>query len=205
MKKIICLMSSFLFLAPSVMADSSWSSESTDTLKSQGCSPQVAKSISDAQSNYVNGRTKLAQTLLDKAIGSASYRMASCLDNLLPNLQVSNYGLDAGNITSALTNAACNYVEQMTSSPIGDINNALSSGESYLTNSLTIPSVGGINLGTVANFQNTNINSTQILSNLYQQNVSGWDDTKSASQLIYKAKDVLGLDMTTSSTSSYGL
>lgn len=204
-KTVFGMMTALLLCSPVIMADSNWSSESSDVLKSQGCNPQVAKSISDAQSNYVNGRTKLAQTLLDKAIGSSSYRMASCLDNLIPNLQVGNYGLDTGNITSALTNAACNYVQQMTSSPIGDINSAMSSGESYLTNSLTLPNVGGINLGTVANFQNSNVNTGRYLSNLYQQNVSGWNDSQSASKLLYRAKDVLGLDITSSSSTSYGL
>lgn len=186
---------------PKAHADSTtspWSSEMTvDTTKQQGCNEVVAKNISDSQSAQIKGSQEVANGLLDKVLGNMSYRSASCLDNLLNMYSNPTSSFGAGtNLSSLLANAACSYSQKMLGPTISDYNSAVSSGKSFLTNSMQIPNVAGLNFGTVMGFQNSTLNATGQLSNIYKQNVSGWNSSGNVStKQIINSSNILGLSL----------
>lgn len=190
-KKILltgCLM--FALATPS-LADSddlsSWTSETTSsTPASQGCNPTVAKAIADSQNSQIKGREKAAENLYKAVLGNMAYSAASCLSSLLPNFSTGNFGSGLDQIASMIANAACSYAEKMLGPTISDYNSTISSGESFLTNTMQIPGVAGLNFGTIVGFQNTNINANGYLSSVYKQNVPNWDYQTNADEIIQK-------------------
>lgn len=177
--------------------ESSWQSTiSADTLKKQGCNEEVAKALSDTQATIIKGKQDVAQGLLDKVLGNTSYRTASCLDNMMnmitPKLNVSGSGLDVSNM---LSNMACSYSEKMLGPTISNYNSKVSSGQSFLSNTMQIPNVDGLNFGTVMGFQGTTLNGTSNLSSIYRQNVPGWNSNSGNINInnVINTNNILGL------------
>lgn len=168
-----------------------------------GCDPTVAQNISNAQNANIHGTTVLAKNALSPIV-AAMYQTASCLDQLLPNLNYGGFGDGLGSLANDMNNAVCNYIQQFADPYVGDVNSWLGEKAGQASNLLSLPGVDGINLGTLGGITTNQIYSGHALASLYasrfpESQYYGSNSYQAMENVLSHTKDSLGLGSVSSS------